>query len=133
MKRTLVLLASIGLAACGSEKTVVKEVPVVVPPEDQGPDDSGESDGNVPAAFSKAFLTGEQALSVNEGGSLAIDLGLQNPDDDNLEFSFLSEELDSLVWDAEAERLRFSPDYTCLLYTSPSPRDRQKSRMPSSA
>ena len=23
--------------------------------------------------------------------------------------------------------------YTCLLYTSPSPRDRQKSRMPSSA
>ena len=38
---------------------------------------------------------------------------------------------------------RFQPDrktakfrtwlYTCLLYTSPSPRDRQKSRMPSSA
>ena len=25
------------------------------------------------------------------------------------------------------------PTYTCLLYTSPSPRDRQKSRMPSSA
>ena len=25
------------------------------------------------------------------------------------------------------------PLYTCLLYTSPSPRDRQKSRMPSSA
>ena len=25
------------------------------------------------------------------------------------------------------------PVYTCLLYTSPSPRDRQKSRMPSSA
>ena len=25
------------------------------------------------------------------------------------------------------------PDHTCLLYTSPSPRDRQKSRMPSSA
>ena len=24
-------------------------------------------------------------------------------------------------------------DYSCLLYTSPSPRDRQKSRMPSSA
>ena len=24
-------------------------------------------------------------------------------------------------------------DYACLLYTSPSPRDRQKSRMPSSA
>ena len=25
------------------------------------------------------------------------------------------------------------PTYSCLLYTSPSPRDRQKSRMPSSA
>ena len=27
----------------------------------------------------------------------------------------------------------FSVAYSCLLYTSPSPRDRQKSRMPSSA
>ena len=27
----------------------------------------------------------------------------------------------------------FKGDYACLLYTSPSPRDRQKSRMPSSA
>ena len=27
----------------------------------------------------------------------------------------------------------FQPIYVCLLYTSPSPRDRQKSRMPSSA
>ena len=28
---------------------------------------------------------------------------------------------------------QFKPSYNCLLYTSPSPRDRQKSRMPSSA
>ena len=28
---------------------------------------------------------------------------------------------------------RFTNFYVCLLYTSPSPRDRQKSRMPSSA
>ena len=28
---------------------------------------------------------------------------------------------------------QFNPDPSCLLYTSPSPRDRQKSRMPSSA
>ena len=27
----------------------------------------------------------------------------------------------------------FNDPYNCLLYTSPSPRDRQKSRMPSSA
>ena len=29
--------------------------------------------------------------------------------------------------------VRTPPGYNCLLYTSPSPRDRQKSRMPSSA
>ena len=32
-----------------------------------------------------------------------------------------------------AERMGMTIPYTCLLYTSPSPRDRQKSRMPSSA
>ena len=31
------------------------------------------------------------------------------------------------------EALQEVQSYTCLLYTSPSPRDRQKSRMPSSA
>ena len=31
------------------------------------------------------------------------------------------------------ELLHFPPDYSCLLYTSPSPRDRTRSRMPSSA
>ena len=31
------------------------------------------------------------------------------------------------------ESLLYDDEYTCLLYTSPSPRDRQKSRMPSSA
>ena len=30
-------------------------------------------------------------------------------------------------------RVELGPHSTCLLYTSPSPRDRQKSRMPSSA
>ena len=30
-------------------------------------------------------------------------------------------------------RLGIDPKYTCLLYTSPSPRDRTRSRMPSSA
>ena len=32
-----------------------------------------------------------------------------------------------------ANLIDFEIPYTCLLYTSPSPRDRQKSRMPSSA
>ena len=34
---------------------------------------------------------------------------------------------------ARSERESYNALYTCLLYTSPSPRDRQKSRMPSSA
>ena len=33
----------------------------------------------------------------------------------------------------QADTIFFSPVNICLLYTSPSPRDRQKSRMPSSA
>ena len=33
----------------------------------------------------------------------------------------------------EAHDLDEAKDIACLLYTSPSPRDRQKSRMPSSA
>ena len=32
-----------------------------------------------------------------------------------------------------AKKSRFDPLYICLLYTSPSPRDRTRSRMPSSA
>ena len=32
-----------------------------------------------------------------------------------------------------AHKVSRADPYTCLLYTSPSPRDRQKSRMPSSA
>ena len=35
--------------------------------------------------------------------------------------------------DGSAIRVTIAQYYTCLLYTSPSPRDRQKSRMPSSA
>ena len=35
--------------------------------------------------------------------------------------------------DLTRELLGVPDDYLCLLYTSPSPRDRQKSRMPSSA
>ena len=50
--------------------------------------------------------------------------------------------LDALTYAGNPENLKemdSSPNYTfvhgdiCLLYTSPSPRDRQKSRMPSSA
>ena len=34
---------------------------------------------------------------------------------------------------AEIDNFKFQESLTCLLYTSPSPRDRTRSRMPSSA
>ena len=39
----------------------------------------------------------------------------------------------SLINQCDIAVVRFGDKYNCLLYTSPSPRDRQKSRMPSSA
>ena len=50
-----------------------------------------------------------------------------------------SEEIDDAVFCRMIDRymeqgfVYFDTAYPCLLYTSPSPRDRQKSRMPSSA
>ena len=41
--------------------------------------------------------------------------------------------IDKSISFGELERLKEGIHNTCLLYTSPSPRDRQKSRMPSSA
>ena len=41
--------------------------------------------------------------------------------------------LDHLTPEAIVSSTTLSADITCLLYTSPSPRDRQKARMPSSA
>ena len=38
-----------------------------------------------------------------------------------------------ILWKFSVEITRVVEIQTCLLYTSPSPRDRQKSRMPSSA
>ena len=41
--------------------------------------------------------------------------------------------LDAITLERIAAEVKFTINNTCLLYTSPSPRDRQKSRMPSSA
>ena len=53
-------------------------------------------------------------------------VGLLNADGVRLDFVFVGQ-LEGILQD------RVELDPTCLLYTSPSPRDRQKSRMPSSA
>ena len=46
--------------------------------------------------------------------------------------AYIDEKLQSL-YPTTPVPLDHKDPYTCLLYTSPSPRDRQKSRMPSSA
>ena len=60
----------------------------------------------------------------------------------DLEYIVTDNELEALMLEANLVRkhrpryniiLRDDKHYPCLLYTSPSPRDRQKSRMPSSA
>ena len=45
----------------------------------------------------------------------------------------VQEEIDVLVHAGASDLVSLPKSYVCLLYTSPSPRDRQKSRMPSSA
>ena len=50
------------------------------------------------------------------------------PDKDLAYFSEGTQYFDDYV-----HAVQWGQDYACLLYTSPSPRDRQKSRMPSSA
>ena len=63
-------------------------------------------------------LTGEHNMMLQIGNIVFVD-----------SCQFLATTLDNLV-----KALRKSGvDKFCLLYTSPSPRDRQKSRMPSSA
>ena len=49
---------------------------------------------------------------------------------ENTDISRIRDDIDELVMD---EHALFTLTENCLLYTSPSPRDRQKSRMPSSA
>ena len=58
----------------------------------------------------------------------------ETPEDEELEITsvYLDEaDITDFYWDYLLDDDRL--DSACLLYTSPSPRDRQKSRMPSSA
>ena len=59
------------------------------------------------------------------------------PDDiKKLSFEKAMEELSEIVENLESGNIDLEKSieyYTCLLYTSPSPRDRTRSRMPSSA
>ena len=73
-------------------------------------------------------------------GNAIVDI-IVNVDDKFLEINTLKKGSMNLINSNESEALlknctvikKISGGSSCLLYTSPSPRDRQKSRMPSSA
>ena len=78
-----------------------------------------------------------------EGGLITVHklsfVGVKSVDEGRLKSALATRESSRIPWGRKAyfERSRFDADLkriqACLLYTSPSPRDRQKSRMPSSA
>ena len=70
--------------------------------------------GNVEYATGEATFRSESNLNMN-GAILAY------------------EEVGVLNLSATKKHLKFRRSYICLLYTSPSPRDKRQSRMPSSA
>ena len=81
------------------------------------------------AHFAKLGSNGKviQVLTLNNGDMLNAD----GVEDETVGQQYLETHNN---WPAQMwiQRLPNTPN-TCLLYTSPSPRDRQKSRMPSSA
>ena len=71
--------------------------------------------------FISLFLFSLSSCKDDKDVVAVLELGLENAD--------FYKEAGSVVIDVKS----LPADWTCLLYTSPSPRDRQKSRMPSSA
>ena len=106
MKRTVIAtaLAAVFLAGCSESEPKVEKVQQV-----------------------------EQTAGKAELGTFGVDLKARDesvkPGDDFFMYA-------SGTWyknyEMPADKTRYGA-FTCLLYTSPSPRDRQKSRMPSSA
>ena len=51
----------------------------------------------------------------------------------SLDLNYIQSEVEKVAWIKKVIIRRVLPSTFCLLYTSPSPRDRTRSRMPSSA
>ena len=78
----------------------------------------------------RPYLNATSSLSLDAKGMDIHQLGLMM----NNKFTALKYTYDGLIIKIQLDKTyKPSEKYTCLLYTSPSPRDRQKSRMPSSA
>ena len=80
-------------------------------------------------AYSVTDESGEQILYLFEKEDDATRFAMMLEDDDYPEMNIMEVEDEIMIKTCEMHGY----NYTCLLYTSPSPRDRQKSRMPSSA
>ena len=93
--------------------------------------------GKVDDIFEKNFMTAakfsvEIENIVKEGDLNYIEAIVQFCEDKNIEMDGISK----LISKPLKEKLKFDAqrlNYICLLYTSPSPRDVEESRMPSSA
>ncbi len=112
------------LAACGDTPRPA----IMSPPPSEATPDTGDS-GTAPAPAAENrhdtvtpaghYLAARQALYFNDVGQSA-----------RFFLETLEAEADSIPLLRQAFLTQY---YYCLLYTSPSPRDRQKSRMPASA
>ena len=74
------------------------------------------------------MVKGECKVKMDDEGSLMIEMSLITPVLIGVVFVVINLFVIVMNYSVAAGEA-----YTCLLYTSPSPRDRQKSRMPSSA
>ena len=92
-------------------------------------------EGSVQEIFSNPKTPAARRLVAPNGGSAARDLSSFAPDDHVVRVTFNgSSTAKPLVASLAAEKgILVSVLSACLLYTSPSPRDRTSSRMPSSA
>ena len=80
----------------------------------------------------KKILTSFMNLSTGEGSRIAYTYS--EVDENTGSIISQNNKGNFLVMDDDVQKnLDSVKNYICLLYTSPSPRDRQKSRMPSSA
>ena len=98
-------------------------------------DGNADGDVNVPVALSAGTTIRITCYPRNASLAVRSDELIVNDDTDGFETDGTLDGIGTAD-DVTATGFRFVPGSTnggCLLYTSPSPRDRQKSRMPSSA
>ena len=89
----------------------------------------GDDDSSSSASSSAAVATtATTAASSDSDGLAGTSVTVFGPESSDEEAGALQDALDAFAAESGIEIV-----YTCLLYTSPSPRDKRQSRMPSSA